>query len=163
MTKEQLKYLAMLPQVIDALNAFAAEAEAVRAAAARVGLGAPTPNATRPASRACACGPNYNHQDMRECFEARRNVGPLVTPPSTEEQAVGLDPNAPAHLQDVKAERARFLRQMKQADPARAAKLAQFKHDGVDLPAPTVGYQRDAAMEDPPVRVTPLNIGGGNE
>lgn len=138
MTKEQLKYLAMLPQVIDALNAFATEAEAVRAAAARVGLGGPPPQATM------AAPPNrWNPSAQIQHFNSP------ASPPSTEEQAVGLDPNAPAHLQDVKAERARFLRQMKQADPARAAKLAQFKHDSGEV-------------EEDVVATTALNIGGGN-
>ena len=52
-------------------------------------------------------------------------------PPATEEEAVGLNPEAPPHLAEARARRADFLRAARQ-DGRRAEALQQFKHDEGD-------------------------------
>lgn len=153
MTREQLKILSTLPAVIDALNAFAAESEALRVAAARAGFGGPPPSLPNPNTEARRTnspanmglfppGPVNPPTPERAEFRAGN-------PPASEEDAVGFDPNAPAHLADARAKRAEFLRQVKQGDPHRASKLAQFRHD-------------EGETQDDVVTTSTLNLGGNN-
>lgn len=133
MTKEQLKTLAMLPQVIDALNALAQEQEQLRHALAKAGMGTPVaPTMTQAVSQprpsapiGTAYAPIAPNLPTPERAEYRSG-----NPPVSEEEAVGLNPESPQHLQDPRAARAAFLRQVRGGGSQRAEKLAQFRHDG---------------------------------
>lgn len=150
MTREQLKILSTLPAVIDALNAFAAESEALRAAAARAGFG-PSPIKVAIEAELKRGNPNAQnaHLGSPNIQTPERAEFRAGNPPASEEDAVGFDPNAPAHLADARAKRAEYLRQVKQGDPHRASKLAQFRHD-------------EGETQDDVVTTSTLNLGGNN-
>lgn len=151
MTKEQLKYLALLPQVIDALNAFAVEAEAVRVAAARAGFGTPPARQAEwtqpPAVKLQYLGPQ-GPVNIPTPERAEYRAG---NPPATEEDAVGATGSTLPHLQEARQRRAQMLRQARQ-DPTRAEKLAQFRHDAATAEEPA----------DDVVATSMLNLGGSN-
>lgn len=158
MTKEQLKYLALLPQMIDALNAFAAEAEALRAAAARAGFGPPPVRVALEAElrRGNPSAQNAQFNSPVNLQTAERAEYKNGNPPATEEDAVGAGRSTLPHLQEARLRRAQTLKQSRQ-DPARAEKLAQFKHDEI-LPE-RIGEESGEVMV---LTTSGLNLGGGN-